>query len=325
MYTVAMAYSGTGNNKAIKRLLHVAVSDVNDDVRRAAVTGLGFILFRNPSQVPRIVQLLSESYNPHVRQGATLALGIACAGTALPEALELLEPMTKDAVDFVRQGALVAMAMVLVQHNDASSPVAAATPVAHGVGSTAPTKAKPSTAATSPSATTTAASATTTPTAPTTTTAAPAVIPATPTSVVDVLRKKYESIIADKREETMAIFGSVLGQGILDAGGRNVTISLRGSAGIPNMSAVVGMAVFSQFWYWYPYTLFLSLAFSPTGMVGVNKNLEVGFLFFFGRLAFEVFGLYFTLTQMTFFDLFFRHPSLTLFPMQSPPCLHTPP
>ncbi|GAB6018898.1 26S proteasome non-ATPase regulatory subunit 1 [Chamberlinius hualienensis] len=45
MYTVAMAYCGTGNNKAIRRLLHIAVSDVNDDVRRAAVTALGFLLF----------------------------------------------------------------------------------------------------------------------------------------------------------------------------------------------------------------------------------------------------------------------------------------
>lgn len=78
-----MAYAGTGNNKAIRKLLHVAVSDVNDDVRRAAVTGLGFILFRNPTQVPRIVQLLSESYNPNVRYGAALALGISCAGTGL--------------------------------------------------------------------------------------------------------------------------------------------------------------------------------------------------------------------------------------------------
>ena len=78
-----MAYCGTGNNKAIRRLLHVAVSDVNDDVRRAAVTALGFILFRTPKQVPRIVQLLSESYNPNVRYGATLALGISCAGTGL--------------------------------------------------------------------------------------------------------------------------------------------------------------------------------------------------------------------------------------------------
>jgi 26S proteasome regulatory subunit N2 len=83
IYTVSMAYAGTGSNKAIKRLLHVAVSDVNDEVRRAAVTGLGFILFKTPQHCPRIVQLLSESYNPHVRYGATLALGISCAGTGM--------------------------------------------------------------------------------------------------------------------------------------------------------------------------------------------------------------------------------------------------
>lgn len=81
MYTIALAYAGTGTNQAIRKLLHVAVSDANDDVRRAAVTGLGFVLFRNYQQVPRVVQLLSESYNPHVRHGATLALGISCAGT----------------------------------------------------------------------------------------------------------------------------------------------------------------------------------------------------------------------------------------------------
>ena len=83
MYTIAMAYAGTGNNKAIQKLLHVAVSDVNDDVRRAAVTSLGFLLFKDPKKVPRLVQLLSSSYNPHVRYGACLALGIACAGTGL--------------------------------------------------------------------------------------------------------------------------------------------------------------------------------------------------------------------------------------------------
>ena len=83
MFTIALAYVGTGNNKAIRKLLHVAVSDVNDDVRRAAVTALGFVMFRNHTQVPRVVQLLAESYNPHVRHGATLALGISCAGTGL--------------------------------------------------------------------------------------------------------------------------------------------------------------------------------------------------------------------------------------------------
>ncbi|KAJ3275043.1 proteasome regulatory particle base subunit [Terramyces sp. JEL0728] len=214
MYTVAMAYAGTGNNKAIKRLLHVAVSDVNDDVRRAAVTGLGFLLFKTPQHVPRIVQLLSESYNPHVRYGATLALGISCAGTALNEAIEILEPMTKDNVDYVRQGALIALGMILVQHNEQSCQKAG------------------------------------------------------------TVRKLYETIIADKREDMLARLGATLGQGIIDAGGRNVTISLASRSGYANIPAIVGMAVFTQFWYWYPLAHFLSLSFNPTGIIALNKNLD---------------------------------------------------
>jgi 26S proteasome regulatory subunit N2 len=122
MFAIALAYAGTGSNQMVKKLLHVAVSDVNDDVRRAAVTALGFVLFRNHTQVPRIVQLLAESYNPHVRHGATLALGISCAGTGLEAAVELLEPMTRDPVDFVRQGAFISLALVLIQQSEAQSP-----------------------------------------------------------------------------------------------------------------------------------------------------------------------------------------------------------
>lgn len=66
------------------------------------------------------MSLLSESYNPHVRYGAALAVGISCAGTGLSEAISLLEPLTSDVVDFVRQGALIAMAMVMVQISEAS-------------------------------------------------------------------------------------------------------------------------------------------------------------------------------------------------------------
>ena len=42
-------------------------------------------------------------------------MGISCASTGLSEAISLLEPLTSDVVDFVRQGALIAMAMVMVQ------------------------------------------------------------------------------------------------------------------------------------------------------------------------------------------------------------------
>jgi 26S proteasome regulatory subunit N2 len=69
MYVLGMAYRGTSNNGAIQKLLHFAVSDVSDDVRRAAVLCLGFVLMNAPQQCPRIVALLAESFNPHVRYG----------------------------------------------------------------------------------------------------------------------------------------------------------------------------------------------------------------------------------------------------------------
>jgi len=45
--TIGMAYAGTGNSKAVKKLLQFAVEDVSDDVRRNAVIALAFVLFNH--------------------------------------------------------------------------------------------------------------------------------------------------------------------------------------------------------------------------------------------------------------------------------------
>ncbi|XP_075237027.1 regulatory particle non-ATPase 2 [Lycorma delicatula] len=215
MYTITMAYCGTGSNLAIRKLLHVAVSDVNDDVRRAAVTGLGFLLFRTPEQCPSVVSLLAESYNPHVRYGAAMALGIACAGTGLKEAIALLDPMTNDPVNFVRQGALIASAMILIQHTEQTCPK------------------------------------------------------------VKDFRTLYSKVIVDKHEDVMAKFGAILAQGIIDAGGRNVTLTLQSRTGHTNMLAVVGTLVFTQYWYWFPLAHCLALAFTPTCLIALNAHLKM--------------------------------------------------
>ncbi|XP_057651046.1 26S proteasome non-ATPase regulatory subunit 1 [Diorhabda carinulata] len=216
MYTLAMAYCGTGHNQAIRRLLHVAVSDVNDDVRRAAVTALGFLLFRTPEQCPSVVSLLAESYNPHVRYGAAMALGIACAGTGLREAIALLEPMVMfDPVNFVRQGALIASAMILIQQTEQTCPK------------------------------------------------------------VTFFRQTYAQVISNKHEDVMAKFGAILAQGIIDAGGRNVTLSLQSRTGHTNMLAVVGTLVFTQYWYWFPLSHCLALAFTPTCVIALNTQLKM--------------------------------------------------
>lgn len=215
-YTIAMAYCGTGQNKAIRKLLHISVSDVNDDVRRAAVTALGFLLFSTPEQCPSVVSLLAESYNPHVRYGAAMALGIACAGTGLREAIAILEPMIKfDSVNFVRQGALIASAMIMIQQNEQTCPKVA------------------------------------------------------------LFRRYYSEVVSNKHEDVMAKYGAILAQGIIDAGGRNVTLTLQSRTGHTNMLAVVGTHIFTQYWYWFPLTHCLSLAFSPSCVIALNGQLKM--------------------------------------------------
>jgi len=119
-YALSLAYCGTGSNKAIRMLLHTAVSDVNDDVRMAAVIGLAFVLFKTPGRVPQLVRLLLESFNPHVRYASCMAVGIAMSGSGDAESIAMLEPMLDDMTDYVRQGALLATSMIYMQQSDAS-------------------------------------------------------------------------------------------------------------------------------------------------------------------------------------------------------------
>lgn len=215
VYTMATAYVGTSNAKIIKKLLHIAVSDVDYDVRKAAVTTIGFVLHRMPEQVPKVVALLSESYNPYVRQGSAVAIGIACAGNPIPEALNILETLTTDNVNFVRQAAFVALAMVLMQQTRQSA------------------------------------------------------------GKVDKFREKIDKIVNEKHQDVLTKMGAIVALGILDAGGRNVTIALDSKSGNNRAAATVGLILSLQFWYWFPMMHMLSLAFTPSGLIGVNSDLQV--------------------------------------------------
>ena len=88
-------------------------------------------------------------------------------------------------------------------------------------------------------------------------------------------RTKLATIASEKHHSTMAKMGGVLAQGIIDAGGRNMALCLRSRAGFVKSTAVVGMAMFLQHWYWYPYLHFISLALAPTAIIGLNKDLQL--------------------------------------------------
>ncbi len=88
-------------------------------------------------------------------------------------------------------------------------------------------------------------------------------------------RSLYSEVITNKHEDVMAKYGAILAQGIIDAGGRNVTVSLQSRTGHTNLQAVVGMLVFTQYWYWFPLAHCLSLAFTPTCLIGLNSYLKM--------------------------------------------------
>ena len=48
-----------------------------------------------------------------------MAVGISCGGTGMRDAQQLIQPLLTDAVDFVRQGAFVATALVMLQQPEA--------------------------------------------------------------------------------------------------------------------------------------------------------------------------------------------------------------
>merc|ERR1712244_130210 len=192
-------------------------SDVSNDVRRAAVTNIGFVLCNKPESVPKVVQLLANSYNAHVRYGAAAALGIACAGSGNIMALNILKVLAKDKVDYVRQSALISIGMLLMQHNKIECPE------------------------------------------------------------VEEIRNVYlQGTCTDKREPTMCQMGAILGCGLIDASGRNVTISLFNQHNrCKRQSAIIGMAIFWQYWYWYPLIPFITLCFNPTMIMSLNHELKM--------------------------------------------------
>ena len=69
--------------------------------------------------------------------------------------------------------------------------------------------------------------------------------------------------------------GTILATGILEGGGRNLAVKLVSKTKRDKMTAVLGLAVFSQFWFWHPLVYFLGLAFSPTFLIGLNYDMKV--------------------------------------------------
>jgi 26S proteasome regulatory subunit N2 len=98
--------------------------------------------------------------------------------------LRILAPLSNDKVDFVRQGALIALAMIFIQVTEAQEPK------------------------------------------------------------VVTIKKLFDKMAANKYEEILSRMGAIISNGILNAAGRNSTISLTTHDGNLRQNSVIGLVLF---------------------------------------------------------------------------------
>lgn len=89
------------------------------------------------------------------------------------------------------------------------------------------------------------------------------------------IREHFAKVVSDRHDESMAKFGAAIAQGLIDAGGRNSTISMQSKNGSTNISSLVGMTLFTQFWFWFPLVHCISLSFTPTSLIGLDAELKI--------------------------------------------------
>jgi hypothetical protein len=225
-----------------------------------------------------------------------MAVGVSCGGTGMKEALDLLEPLLKDAVDFVRQGGLIATAMVLMQQPESKVRTTCSvlddlradyreshdtklrsqldllrmksSPLIHL--QTAHRGLHLLTSRTSVLYGKSTAGRCGGPDSRLYATVGGILVQSTVAwyyiigrlvswahvcavvggEQVALFRRRVAVMLGDKHEEVMCRMGAIMAAGLLDAGGRNVSLGLRSRSGYFRRTSVVGLAVFLQYWYW---------------------------------------------------------------------------
>ena len=218
MYCIGMAYCGTGNTTMLQKLIKFSVSDVSDDVRRAALINIGFLEIKTPDILftnLKVLELLSESYNSHVRFGASMAIGIACAGSGKVNPYKVIEPLFTDPSYLVRQSALISSGLIFSQ-----------TTLKQEEG-------------------------------------------------IKEFNENLTKILGDKDEHLLIKFGAMISKGLMNLGGKNCVINLVSNTGENKMKSIIGMCLFTQYYYWFPMVHMLNLSVTPTFLFNLDEKLKM--------------------------------------------------
>merc|ERR1711976_208002 len=70
-------------------------------------------------------------------------------------------------------------------------------------------------------------------------------------------------------------FGCYIGLGLMQSGGGNTILSLVSNSGQLKIKNIIGIYMFTFYWYWMPLTNFIGLALEPTFLAGVLKDFNI--------------------------------------------------
>ncbi|KAL0265669.1 UNVERIFIED_CONTAM: hypothetical protein PYX00_011383 [Menopon gallinae] len=115
------SFAGTGNLEIISKLLDLT-NDCDDNVKRAAVFGLGLVCSADRSLLLNILKPLATSYSPSVRATVALSLGLFMSGTGDLEASNVVEALLYDNSSLVVQQAGIGLGLLLMQCNSHINP-----------------------------------------------------------------------------------------------------------------------------------------------------------------------------------------------------------
>lgn len=88
-------------------------------------------------------------------------------------------------------------------------------------------------------------------------------------------RTLLQEKLTKKGETTIAKMGYILGLALMGAGGGNCCLQMLTESGDVQLKSVIGVFLFTQYWYWFPTFLGIGLALQPTYLIGSLGDLRI--------------------------------------------------
>jgi 26S proteasome regulatory subunit N2 len=114
----SIAFAGLATQKIVNKVLKVISNDLDDNVKKDSVINLGFLFLSKFFLFENIINQFIDHFNPFIRCGACFAIGVSSFDNNSYRASELLQKLSNDKVDFVRQSSFIALGLTTLRdHN----------------------------------------------------------------------------------------------------------------------------------------------------------------------------------------------------------------